>query len=191
MSGAAKALGHAVPGESWCALRTVRPRGPPSLGERRGRAERSDSTRWSEPRTSSPPTAAPAEAGGPGGPPQAPPRWLREAPAPVLWPRAHRLPSTHLGRPATSMTLARVTSLDHTSYCYLRRPRTPQRTLPVCSPTRTFRSNSVASATDLQETGHGHELGPRVHASGEPGQAGAWGPRPVGCTATVRCQRMR
>lgn len=59
---------------------------------------------------------------------------------------------TYPGRPAASMTLARVTSLDHTSYCHLRRPRTPQRTLPVCKPTRMFRSTSVASATDLQQT---------------------------------------
>lgn len=57
--------------------------------------------------------------------------------------------TTYPGKPAASMTLARVTSLDHTSYCHLRRPRTPQSTLPVCSPTRMFRSTSVASATDL------------------------------------------
>lgn len=64
--------------------------------------------------------------------------------------------TTYPGKPAASMTLARVTSLDHTSYCHLRRPRTPQSTLPVCSPTRMFRSTSVASATDLEHRYRGH-----------------------------------
>lgn len=60
------------------------------------------------------------------------------------------------------MTLASVTSLDHTSYCHLRRPRTPHRTRPVCNPTRMFRATAVASATDLytqaQGVGWGHRL---------------------------------
>ena len=34
------------------------------------------------------------------------------------------------GTPALSMMLARVTSLDHTSNCHFRKPRTPQCTLP-------------------------------------------------------------
>lgn len=87
-------------------------------------------------------------------------KWRRPLPHCPLDPTAHCLTLTHPGRPAASMTLARVTSLDHTSYCHLRRPRTPQRTRPVCSPTRMFRSTSVASATDLQQTRHGMGLGP-------------------------------
>lgn len=87
-------------------------------------------------------------------------KWHRPLPRCPLDPRVHHLAPTHPGRPAASITLARVTSLDHTSYCHLRRPRTPQRTRPVCSPTRMFRSTSVASATDLQRTCHGRGAGP-------------------------------
>lgn len=58
--------------------------------------------------------------------------------------------STNPGSPPASITLARVTSLDHTSYCHFLRPSTPHSTRPVCKPTRMFRLTSVASATDLQ-----------------------------------------
>lgn len=49
------------------------------------------------------------------------------------------------------MWLASVTSLLHTSYCHFLRPSTPQRTPPVCSPTRMFSCTSVCSQTDLQK----------------------------------------
>ena len=57
---------------------------------------------------------------------------------------------THPASPLASMWLAVVTSLDQTSYCHLRRPRTPQRTRPVWIPTRMFSCTSVASTTWLQ-----------------------------------------
>lgn len=127
--------------------RTMWKRTQPSRGEHR--AERSNSTGWFDHRASSL-----SAAGFPWSPeiPGAPCRHLR--------PRVHHLALTHPGRPAASITLASVTSLDHTSYCHLRRPRTPQRTRPVCSPTRMFRSTSVASATDLQQTRHEGGAGP-------------------------------
>lgn len=64
---------------------------------------------------------------------------------------ACKLSSTDPGSPPVSITLARVTSLDQTSYCHFRRPSTPHSTRPVCKPTRMFKLTSVASATDLQE----------------------------------------
>lgn len=57
---------------------------------------------------------------------------------------------TDPGSPPASITLASVTSFDHTSYCHFLRPSTPHSTRPVCRPTRMFRSTSVASTTDLQ-----------------------------------------
>lgn len=60
------------------------------------------------------------------------------------------LSQTYPGSPPASITLAKVTSFDQTSYCHFRRPRTPQSTLPVCNPTLMLRSTSVASATDLK-----------------------------------------
>lgn len=56
---------------------------------------------------------------------------------------------TDPGSPPASIMLASVTSLDQTSYCHFRSPRTPHSTRPVCKPTRMFRFTSVASATDL------------------------------------------
>lgn len=58
--------------------------------------------------------------------------------------------STDPGSPPASITLASVTSFDHTSYCHFLRPSTPHNTRPVCKPTRMFKLTSVASATDLQ-----------------------------------------
>lgn len=48
------------------------------------------------------------------------------------------------------MWLANVTSCDHTSYCHFCRPITPQRTFPVCTPTRMLISTPVASRSLLQ-----------------------------------------
>ena len=48
---------------------------------------------------------------------------------------------THPGIPPDSSLLAMVTSLDQTSNCHLRRPRTPQSTDPECTPIR------IASST--------------------------------------------
>lgn len=56
---------------------------------------------------------------------------------------------THPGSPPASMLLAKVTSLDQTSYCHLRNPKTPHNTRPEWIPTRMFSCTSVASTTDL------------------------------------------
>lgn len=60
-------------------------------------------------------------------------------------------PNTDPGNPPASITLAKVTSLDQTSYCHFLRPSTPHSTRPVWRPTRIFKSTSVASTTDLRE----------------------------------------
>ena len=60
-------------------------------------------------------------------------------------------PITHPASPPASMLFARVTSLDQTSYCHLRSPRTPHSTRPLWMPTRMLRSTSVASTTDLRQ----------------------------------------
>lgn len=65
--------------------------------------------------------------------------------------RVARVTCTRPGSPPDSMWLARVTSLDQTSNCHFRRPRTPQSTRPVWMPTRMFRMTSVASTTVLFE----------------------------------------
>ena len=54
------------------------------------------------------------------------------------------------GMPPDSMLLAKVTSLDQTSNCHLRRPRTPQWTRPVWIPTRMLTFTPVTSRTKLQ-----------------------------------------
>lgn len=64
---------------------------------------------------------------------------------------------TNPGSPPASITLASVTSLDHTSYCHFLSPRTPHSTRPVWRPTRMFRFTSVASATDLQVHEESHD----------------------------------
>lgn len=51
--------------------------------------------------------------------------------------------------PPLSMLLARVTSLDHTSNCHLRRPSTPQWTRPVWMPTRILTFTPITSRTNL------------------------------------------
>lgn len=67
-------------------------------------------------------------------------RWL---PPLTPWTR------THPARPPASMWLARVTSLDHTSNCHFRKPRTPQCTRPLWMPTRMFTFTPVTSRTSL------------------------------------------
>lgn len=58
---------------------------------------------------------------------------------------------TYPATPPLSMWLARVTSSLQTSNCHLRRPRTPQSTLPVCMPIRMSTFMPVASRTCLPE----------------------------------------
>lgn len=56
----------------------------------------------------------------------------------------------HPALPPASMWLARVTSLDQTSNCHLRSPRTPQCTRPLWMPTRMFTFTPVTSRTSLR-----------------------------------------
>lgn len=76
--------------------------------------------------------------------------------SPKSWQEFKMFPA-HPGSPPASIMLARVTSLDQTSYCHLRRPSTPHSTLPVWIPTLIFSCTSVASTTDLPEY-EAHEL---------------------------------
>ena len=59
--------------------------------------------------------------------------------------------TTYPGIPPDSMWLARETSFDHTSNCHLFTPSTPDRTWPVCTPTRMLISAPVARRTSLQD----------------------------------------
>ena len=68
-------------------------------------------------------------------------------------------PDTHPARPPASMWLARVTSLDHTSNCHFRRPRTPQCTRPLWMPTRMITFTPVTSRTSLGGGGSGSASG--------------------------------
>lgn len=52
------------------------------------------------------------------------------------------------------MWLASVTSLDQTSNCHLRSPRTPQCTRPVWMPTRMFTFTPITSRTSLKIKQH-------------------------------------
>lgn len=76
-------------------------------------------------------------------PPAPPP--LPRSPA---WPPPPPIPA-HPALPPASMWLARVTSLDQTSNCHLRSPRTPQCTRPLWIPTRMFTFTPVTSRTNL------------------------------------------
>lgn len=61
----------------------------------------------------------------------------------------------HPGIPPASMLLAKVTSLDHTSNCHFRNPKTPQCTLPEWIPTLIFSTSTpVTSRTRLRVEKH-------------------------------------
>lgn len=56
---------------------------------------------------------------------------------------------THPASPPLSILFASVTSSDQTSNCHFRKPRTPQRTLPLCTPILMSILLPVASLTIL------------------------------------------
>lgn len=60
--------------------------------------------------------------------------------------------------PPASIWLASVTSLDQTSNCHLRSPRTPQWTRPLWIPTLMFTLTPVTSLTSLQSHTYGQAI---------------------------------